>query len=68
MFKNRVLRKSMWVKEGGGNRRLERSFIICTEHIIRMIISRRRRRWVGHVARVWEKRNAFIQEFFFFGN
>jgi uracil DNA glycosylase len=51
----------MWVKEGGGNKRLERSFMICTEHIIRMIISRRRR----HVACVWGKRNAFIKEFCF---
>jgi hypothetical protein len=64
VFNNRVLRKSIWVKEGGGNRRLERSFMICTEHIIRMIISRRRR-WEGHVARVCEKRSAYRR---FFGN
>lgn len=29
---------SIWAKTGGGNRRVEKSFTISTEHIIRTII------------------------------
>jgi hypothetical protein len=62
VFNNRVLRKIRIFGRkreeviGGWRRALW--FVICTVHIIRMIMSRRRR-WVGHVARVWEERNAY---------
>jgi hypothetical protein len=53
---------SIWVKEGGGNRRLEKSFVSCTEHIVRVIISRERRH-VGYVACVCGRRDMHTRGF-----
>jgi hypothetical protein len=34
------------------------SFVICTLHQVKLRVKSRRIRWAGHVARIWEKRNA----------
>jgi hypothetical protein len=64
VFEDRVLRGIFGPKRGkvtGGWRKLhneELHNLYCSPSIIRMITSRRMR-WLGHVARMGEKRNAY---------
>jgi hypothetical protein len=51
-------RKRMKLREGRENF-ITRSFVICTLHQIIRMIKSRRMRWVGHVARMGEKGNAY---------
>jgi hypothetical protein len=64
VFDNRVLRKIFGPKRDevmGGSRKLHNEKfhnLYCSPSIIRIIKSRRIR-WVGHVARMVEKKNAY---------
>jgi hypothetical protein len=65
VFENRVLRKIFGPKRDGvmgGWRKLhndELHNLHSSPSIIRIIKSRRRMRWAGHVARIGEKRNVY---------
>jgi hypothetical protein len=65
VFENRVLRRIFGPKRDevmGGWRKLhneELHGLYSSPNIIRMIKSRKTR-WAGHVARMWEMRNAYI--------
>jgi hypothetical protein len=65
VFENTVLRRRIFVPKRvvvtGGWRKLhdeELHDLYSLPHIIRMIKSRRMR-WAGHIARMWEKMNAY---------
>jgi hypothetical protein len=64
VFENRVLRRIIERKRDGvmgGWRKLhneELCDLYSSPNTIRMVKSRRMR-WTGHVARMWEKRNAY---------
>jgi hypothetical protein len=64
VFENRLLRRIFGPKRDevtGGWRKLhneELRDLYSSSSIIRTIKSRRKR-WTGHVARMWEKRNAY---------
>jgi hypothetical protein len=66
VFENRVLRRILGTKRDevtGEWRKLhneELHDLYSLLSIIKMIKSKRRMRWVGHVARMGEKRNAYM--------
>jgi hypothetical protein len=64
VFENRVLRRIFGAKrdeETGEWRKLHNGELrdLCSSPSIIRIMKSRRMRWAGHVARMWEKRNAY---------
>jgi hypothetical protein len=62
MYTEKQLENMKWRDETtGGWRELhnERLHSLCSSPSIIIMIKSRRMRWAGHVARIWEKRNAY---------
>jgi hypothetical protein len=63
VFENRVLRRTFGakgyeVRGGWRNVNNEELHSLCSSLNIIKVIKSRRMKWAGHIARMWEKRNA----------